>query len=68
MNVMDRIKSKNLKTQDNHEIYEKAVKILERDWAEEEEQNLQDGGDESQQGFDFGSNQPNVPPGGFKID
>ncbi|CAB4315748.1 unnamed protein product [Prunus armeniaca] len=28
----------NLQTHDNSEIYEKAVKILERDWAEEEEE------------------------------
>ncbi|KAI5326300.1 hypothetical protein L3X38_035374 [Prunus dulcis] len=29
-------KIENLQTHDNSEIYEKAVKILERDWAEEE--------------------------------
>ncbi|KAK8495893.1 hypothetical protein V6N11_046894 [Hibiscus sabdariffa] len=55
-------KIENLQTHDNHEIYEKAVKILERYWAEEEEdeQNLQDGGDGNQQGFNFGTNQPSV--------
>lgn len=62
-------KIENLQTHDNNEIYEKAVKILERYWAEaeEEEQNAQDGGDGNQQGFGFGSNQPNVPAGGFKF-
>ncbi|GMI88870.1 importin alpha isoform 4 [Hibiscus trionum] len=63
-------KIENLQTHDNHEIYEKAVKILERYWAEEEdeEQNVQDGGNENQQGFNFGVNQqPSVPPGGFKF-
>ena len=62
-------KIENLQTHDNHEIYEKAVKILERYWAEEEEdeQNLQDGGNENQQGFNFGANQPSAPPGGFKF-
>lgn len=61
-------KIENLQTHDNNEIYEKAVKILERYWAEEEEeQNVQDGVDGNQQAFDFGTNQPNAPPGGFKF-
>ncbi|GAV73371.1 Arm domain-containing protein/IBB domain-containing protein [Cephalotus follicularis] len=63
-------KIENLQTHDNNEIYEKAVKILERYWAEddEEEQNLPDGSDgNQQQGFAFGTNQPNIPPGGFKF-
>ncbi|MBA0634000.1 hypothetical protein Godav_029747 [Gossypium davidsonii] len=63
-------KIENLLTPDNHEIYEKAVKILERYWAEEEEdeQNIQDGEDKMLQGFNFGVNQqPSVPPGGFKF-
>jgi importin subunit alpha-1 len=62
-------KIENLQNHDNHEIYEKAVKILERYWAEEEdeEQNGQDNGDGTQQGFPFGSNQPTLPPGGFKF-
>ena len=62
-------KIENLQTHDNNEIYEKAVKILERYWAEEdeEEQNLQDGVDGNQQGFNFGNAQPNVPTGGFKF-
>ena len=58
-----------LQTHDNNEIYEKAVKILERYWAEEEdgEPIVQDGGDGNQQGFAFGTNQPSVPQGGFKF-
>lgn len=57
-----------LQTHDNNEIYEKSVKLLERYWAEEDEevQNVQDG-DGNQQGFGFGSSQPNLPPGGFKF-
>ncbi|KAF9669840.1 hypothetical protein SADUNF_Sadunf13G0006300 [Salix dunnii] len=62
-------KIENLQTHDNNEIYEKAVKILERYWAEEEdgEPIAQDGGDGNQQGFAFGTNQPSVPQGGFKF-
>ncbi|MBA0608272.1 hypothetical protein Godav_020512 [Gossypium davidsonii] len=39
-------------------------------WAEkeEDEQNIQNGGDKMLQGFNFGVNQqPSVPPGGFKF-
>ncbi|KAJ8752420.1 hypothetical protein K2173_004056 [Erythroxylum novogranatense] len=64
-------KIENLQTHDNNEIYEKAVKILERYWAEEEEEeehNVQNGGDASHQGFAFGTNQPNLASGGFKFD
>ncbi|KAL3538295.1 hypothetical protein ACH5RR_001661 [Cinchona calisaya] len=58
----------NLQTHDNHEIYEKAVKILEKYWTEDDEvQTLPDGVDGNQQGFSFGNNQPNIPPGGFKF-
>ncbi|KAK9920008.1 hypothetical protein M0R45_028575 [Rubus argutus] len=63
-------KIENLQTHDNNEIYEKAVKILERYWSEEEEEaeNLQQqNGDGNQHGFNFGGNQPIVPPGGFKF-
>nr|GLL37405.1 importin subunit alpha-4 [Ipomoea trifida] len=61
-------KIENLQTHDNTEIYEKAVKILEKYWGDEdEEQNLPDGVDENQQGFTFGNSQPNVPEGGFKF-
>ncbi|KAJ0078925.1 hypothetical protein Patl1_22444 [Pistacia atlantica] len=60
-------KIEQLQSHDNHEIYEKVVKILERYWAEEEEevQNLPDGN--QQQGFAFANNQPNLPPGGFNF-
>ncbi|KAL4636669.1 hypothetical protein ACB098_03G019000 [Castanea mollissima] len=62
-------KIENLQSHDNNEIYEKAVKILERYWAEEdeEEQTLQENGNANQQEFNFGTNQPNLPPGGFKF-
>ncbi|CAN8294726.1 unnamed protein product [Cochlearia groenlandica] len=62
-------KVENLQSHDNNEIYEQAVKILERYWAEEDEdQNLPDGESENpQQGFNFGDNQPAAPPGGFKF-
>ncbi|XP_010549392.1 PREDICTED: importin subunit alpha-4 [Tarenaya hassleriana] len=62
-------KIENLQTHDNNEIYEKAVKILERYWAEEEEdQNHQDAMNENaQQGFNFGNSQPSVPSGGFNF-
>ncbi|KAF5946877.1 hypothetical protein HYC85_017105 [Camellia sinensis] len=62
-------KIENLQTHDNNEIYEKAVKILERYWAEEdeEEQILQDGINGNQQGFNFGNAQPNLPSGGFNF-
>ncbi|KAL3843551.1 hypothetical protein ACJIZ3_000954 [Penstemon smallii] len=61
-------KIENLQSHDNNEIYEKAVKILEKYWAEEEEdQNLGDGVDGNQRGFSFGNDQPNVPAGGFNF-
>ncbi|KAH0863646.1 LOW QUALITY PROTEIN: hypothetical protein HID58_080857, partial [Brassica napus] len=46
-------KIENLQSHDNNEIYEKAVKILERYWAEEEdeEQILTGGNENPQQGF-----------------
>ncbi|KAI3448469.1 hypothetical protein Pfo_005134 [Paulownia fortunei] len=61
-------KIENLQSHDNNEIYEKAVKILEKYWVEEDEdQNLADGVDGNHQGFSFGNNQPNVPAGGFNF-
>ncbi|KAL2925503.1 Importin subunit alpha-4 [Bienertia sinuspersici] len=61
-------KIENLQTHDNNDIYEKAVKVLEKYWAEEEEeQNVQDGAAMNQQGFNFGATQPNIPAGGFKF-
>ncbi|KAL5996527.1 hypothetical protein ACLOJK_026607 [Asimina triloba] len=58
-------KIENLQSHDNNEIYEKAVKILERYWVEEEdeEQNLLAGVDGSQK-FDFEAVQP---VGGFRF-
>ncbi|PON69637.1 Importin subunit alpha [Parasponia andersonii] len=61
-------KIENLQNHDNNEIYEKAMKILERYWAEEDDdEQIQDNEDGSQQGFPFGANQPTLPPGGFKF-
>ncbi|KAL9233464.1 hypothetical protein vseg_008462 [Gypsophila vaccaria] len=61
-------KIENLQSHDNNEIYEKAVKILEKFWAEEEEeQTLQEGGTMNQAGFNFGAAQPNIPAGGFNF-
>lgn len=61
-------KIENLQTHDNTEIYEKAVKILERYWAEEDEEpTVLEGIDGNQPGFSFGNNQPNLPAGGFKF-
>ncbi|XP_073272597.1 importin subunit alpha-4-like [Primulina huaijiensis] len=61
-------KIENLQSHDNTEIYEKAVKILEKYWAEEDEdQNLVNHVDGNHQDFNFGNNQPNIPTGGFKF-
>ncbi|XP_051144916.1 importin subunit alpha-4-like [Andrographis paniculata] len=61
-------KIENLQSHDNNEIYEKAVKILEKYWVEEDEdQNLPDGSDGNPHGFSFGNTQPNVPAGGFNF-
>ncbi|KAK9086245.1 hypothetical protein Syun_028639 [Stephania yunnanensis] len=63
-------KIENLQSHDNNEIYEKAVKILERYWVEDEDEAaaIQDGVDGGQQqGFNFGASQPSVPTGGFKF-
>ncbi|KAH9683922.1 Importin subunit alpha-4 [Citrus sinensis] len=59
-------KIENLQSHDNNEIYEKAVKLLERYWVEEEddEQNIPDGNNPE---FNFGTGQPNIPSEGFKF-
>ncbi|GAV71684.1 Arm domain-containing protein/IBB domain-containing protein [Cephalotus follicularis] len=59
-------KIENLQSHDNNEIYEKAVKILERYWVEEEDDghDIQGGTDPD---FNFGNNQPKLPQGGFKF-
>lgn len=59
-------KIENLQSHDNNEIYEKAVKILETYWLEEDdEQNMS--GDNAQSGFNFGGGDLPVPTGGFKF-
>ncbi|KAI3792151.1 hypothetical protein L2E82_06021 [Cichorium intybus] len=55
-------KIENLQSHDNNEIYEKAVKILETYWLEEEEEAV--GGDG---GLNFGGNSVQVPTGGFNF-
>ncbi|XP_021906889.1 importin subunit alpha-2 [Carica papaya] len=59
-------KIENLQSHDNNEIYEKAVKILETYWLEEEDDTLP-AGDGSQPGFQFGGNELPVPSGGFNF-
>lgn len=59
-------KIENLQSHDNNEIYEKAVKILETYWLEEDDEQLPSG-DTSQPGFNFGGNELSVPSGGFKF-
>ncbi|XP_076940032.1 importin subunit alpha-2-like [Bidens hawaiensis] len=57
-------KIENLQSHDNNEIYEKAVKILETYWLDEEDENVADGGQTS---FDFTGNNVQVPSGGFNF-
>ncbi|KAG0481007.1 hypothetical protein HPP92_011575 [Vanilla planifolia] len=60
-------KIENLQTHDNTEIYEKAVKLLETYWLEDEEEPMATG-EAPQSGFQFGTNeQYSVPSGGFKF-
>ncbi|MBA0681619.1 hypothetical protein Goari_023408 [Gossypium aridum] len=59
-------KIENLQSHDNNEIYEKAVKILETYWLEEDEETLPPG-DGTQQNFHFGGNDVKVPTGGFNF-
>ncbi|CAK8531624.1 unnamed protein product [Lathyrus sativus] len=59
-------KIENLQSHDNNEIYEKAVKILETYWLEDEDETLPPG-DGSQAGFNFGANDLPVPSGGFNF-
>ncbi|KAI0529368.1 importin subunit alpha-2 [Dendrobium catenatum] len=60
-------KIENLQSHDNTEIYEKAVKILETYWLEEEDEAMP-AGDTAQTGFNFGANEQfSVPSGGFKF-
>ncbi|PWA99017.1 Armadillo [Artemisia annua] len=57
-------KIENLQSHDNNEIYEKAVKLLETYWLEEEDEPV---GDVEQPGFNFGGNNIQVPSGGFNF-
>ncbi|KAF5740000.1 importin subunit alpha-2 [Tripterygium wilfordii] len=59
-------KIENLQSHDNTEIYEKAVKILETYWLEEEDETMPPG--DAPQGFQFGGSEvPTVPSGGFNF-
>ena len=59
-------KIENLQVHDNSDIYDKAVKLLETYWAEEEDQSAANTGDgTSEPTFNF-SNQ-NAPSGGFNF-
>jgi HEAT repeat protein len=61
-------KIENLQSHDNNEIYEKAVKILETYWMEEEDDQPLPPGDASQSGFHFGDNNgDSTPSGGFNF-
>ncbi|OIT29934.1 importin subunit alpha-2 isoform X1 [Nicotiana tabacum] len=59
-------KIENLQSHDNQEIYEKAVKILETYWLEEDDETMPPG-DAPQQGFQFGDGEVSVPSGGFSF-
>ncbi|KAI3460773.1 hypothetical protein Pfo_017436 [Paulownia fortunei] len=59
-------KIENLQSHDNNEIYEKAVKILETYWLEEDDEQLVSG-DAPQSGFNFGGGDLPVPSGGFQF-
>lgn len=60
-------KIENLQSHDNTEIYEKAVKILETYWLEEEDETMPTG-DAPQSTFNFGGGEvPSVPSGGFNF-
>lgn len=60
-------KIENLQSHDNNEIYEKAVKILETYWLEEDDETLPSGDASQQQGFHFGGGDVSVPSGGFSF-
>ncbi|XP_030544907.1 importin subunit alpha-1a-like [Rhodamnia argentea] len=60
-------KIESLQSHDNNEIYEKAVKILEAYWLEEDDDTMPPG-DASQPDMQFGGNDlPPVPSGGYKF-
>ncbi|XP_024962456.1 importin subunit alpha-2-like [Cynara cardunculus var. scolymus] len=59
-------KIENLQSHDNNEIYEKAVKLLETYWLEEEDDAMPPG-ETTQPGFHFGGGDVSVPNGGFNF-
>ncbi|KAL1549545.1 Inositol monophosphatase 1 [Salvia divinorum] len=59
-------KIENLQSHDNNEIYEKAVKILETYWLQDDDE-LAPPGDPTQPGFQFGGAEVPVPAGGFNF-
>ncbi|KAF9611272.1 hypothetical protein IFM89_028696 [Coptis chinensis] len=61
-------KIENLQSHDNTDIYEKAVKILETYWLEDDEEAAADPlGGVAQPGFNFGGSEHPVPSGGFNF-
>ncbi|GAA0185192.1 transporter [Lithospermum erythrorhizon] len=58
-------KIENLQNHDNNEIYEKAVKILETYWLEDEDE--VPAANDQQPGFNFGGGELPVPSGGFNF-
>lgn len=59
-------KIENLQSHDNTEIYEKAVKILETYWLEEDDEQLPSA-DAQHSGFNFGGGDLPLPSGGFNF-
>lgn len=59
-------KIENLQSHDNTEIYEKAVKILETYWLEEDDEQLPSA-DAQHSGFNFGGGELPLPSGGFNF-
>lgn len=61
-------KIENLQSHDNNKIYEKAVKILEAYWQEEDDEPVAPPADTNNSGFHFGANeQLSIPSGGFNF-
>ena len=59
-------KIENLQSHDNTEIYEKAVKILETYWLEDEDDAMPTN-DDAQSAFRFGESNASAPSGGFNF-
>ncbi|KAL8094499.1 hypothetical protein AgCh_036144 [Apium graveolens] len=59
-------KIENLQSHDNNEIYEKAVKLLETYWLDDDDEQLP-GADAAQSELSFEGNGPSVPSGGFSF-